>query len=85
MPKRNSQEDFGMLSQFVQWAELSGEEAENFVKEMMTRRGHKPVTSWADGDGDDKGDGKPTNVLGINFGGPKKDTGSGSGWQYTGS
>lgn len=80
--KRNAQEDFGMLSQFVQWAELPAEEAEQFVKEIMTRRGHKPVVGWREGDGENNGgDQKPNNVLGINFGGaPKKD--SGQNWQY---
>jgi len=83
--KRNAQEDFTVVGQFAQWMELTGEELENFVKEVMTRRGHKPVTGWRDaveGDGNN-GDQGSSNILGINFGGPRKASG-GSNWQYGG-
>lgn len=75
-----AQDDFGILKSFVEWAGIEGDEAEAFVKEMMGRKGHKPVTSWADAD-KNEGDGKkPDNVFGLNLGGPKK--ASGAGWQY---
>lgn len=75
-------DDFGVLGSFFEWAGdiFSDEEKENFVKEVMSRRGHKPVLQWADGDG--KSDNKKTgNVLGITSGG-RKASGSGPGWQY---
>lgn len=74
-------EDMGVLGSFFEWAGdiFSDEEKESFVKEVMSRRGHKPVMNWADGDGK-QGGGKPSNVLGIGSGGQKK--AAGSGWQY---
>lgn len=75
----SAQEDQGMLSQVIEFLGLEGEEAEGFMKEGMTRRGHKPMMTWADGDGkQEKGSG---NVLGMKAGG-KKAAGGGSGWQY---
>lgn len=75
-----AQDDFGILSQFADWAGLAEDEASEFIKEMMSRRGHKPVTSWADGDPKDKGKGS-SNVLGLK----KTGTGGGSGpgWNYS--
>jgi len=75
-----AQDDFNALSSFVEWLGLEGDEAEEFVKQAMTRRGHKPATSWVDGDGKNKDSG--SNVLGLRTGGKTKASGGGSGWQY---
>lgn len=78
-----AKDDFDVLRQFIEWAGIEGDEAENFVKEMMTRRGHKPGIHWMDADPNDKGEGKSTNILGLVPGGNKRNSG-GSNFQYGG-
>ena len=73
-------EDQGMLSQVIEFLGLEGEEAEGFMKIGMEKRGHKPVMTWADGDG--KSNEKGGSVLGIRSGQQKK--AAGAGWQYGG-
>jgi len=74
----SAQEDATIVGQMIEWLGLEGDEASSFMSEVMSRKGHKAVTSWADGDG--KPDKKPSNVLGITSGGQKK--AAGAGWQY---
>jgi len=76
----SAQEDQGILSQFIEFLGLEGDEAENFMKEGMTRRGHKPVMTWADGDG--KREDKGGSVLGMKSASSKRAAGGGPGWQY---
>jgi hypothetical protein len=76
-PKRSAQDDFNALSSFLEWMG----EAKSFMNEMMSRRGHKPVTSWADADPNESSGNKDDNVFGIRFGGPAKQN-NGPGWQY---
>ena len=70
-----AKEDHEAARGMAEWLGLKEEEAENFVKEAMTRRGHKPVMQWADSDegGDNKGGGF--------FGGGGN---KGANWQYGG-
>ena len=75
----SAEEDHGALTSIIEFLGLEGDEASEFLKVGMTRRGHKPVMSWADGDGKDKSD-KGGTVMGIRSGGQKK--AAGAGWQY---
>ena len=72
-------DDFNVLRQFSEWMGLEAEETEKFISTMMTRRGHKPVTNWADGDGGKQKNNEPDNVFGIRT---SKGGNSGQNWQY---
>jgi hypothetical protein len=76
-----AQEDQSALMGFIEWLGLEGDEAESFLKEAMTKRGHKPMMTWADSDGKEKNSGGT--VLGMRSSSGKKAAG-GSGWQYGG-
>lgn len=77
-----AKDDFDILRQFIEWAGIEGDEAENFVKEMMTRRGHKAGIHWMDAEAGDKDGGKTASILGLNPGG--KRASGGSNFQYGG-
>lgn len=51
-----AEDDFGRFSELADELELDGEERDNYIGMHMSKKGYKPVTSWADPDPDD---GKP--------------------------
>jgi len=75
-----AEQDASVLKQMIDWLGIEGDEAQKFFGEMMSRRGHKMVPSWVDGDGSNNKK-EPDNVFGINLGGNDN---KGSGWQYGG-
>lgn len=44
----SAQEDQGMAAQMAEWLGLDGDDAEGFVNQVMQKKGHRSVTSWAD-------------------------------------
>ncbi|MGI0133945.1 MAG: hypothetical protein ACREBW_03185 [Candidatus Micrarchaeaceae archaeon] len=53
-----AKDDFDLFSKVAEMLELDESESSNFVKSAMARRGHKPLTTWADAEGSgNSGDG----------------------------
>jgi hypothetical protein len=53
----SAQEDHELFSKVAEMLGLDDDETGNFVSSAMTRRGHKAITSWADGEGESGGGG----------------------------
>ena len=77
-----AEQDASVLKQMIDWLGIEGDEAQKFFGEMMSRRGHKMVPSWVDGDGSSGSKKEPDNVFGISLGG--NESNKGPGWQYGG-
>jgi hypothetical protein len=80
----SAQEDHELFSKVAEMLGLDDDEGSSFINSAMTRRGHKAITSWADGE--DGGNGG-----GDFFSGRKREqrkvgqqnSGGGKGWQYS--
>jgi hypothetical protein len=84
-----AEDDYNMFTELSKSVCESAEEAERFITHMMTKKGHKPVTTWLDGDEGSSGeskkdwwDAKPEGSRETRKV-PRREGGGGSaGWQY---
>lgn len=74
--RRPVAEFFAMVQGMGKEMGLEGEKLDKYVSDHMTAKGYKPLTSWAEPDGDEgESESNPFSGLGGNSGGSKKSSG----------